>query len=382
MKLAISERDKLLLCLVGSVLLVFLSWYFGFRNFNEKTAALESEISTLQVKYDDLNDKKANAKKYAQDTEGYDLLCDAWLSRFDAGFSQKATLIFTSNIESELGVWLRTVNMPDATLVYTFGQIQSTNPSASGSTVYSTDMKGYKKTVTYSYECDYDTFKDLLAYILNYDTIYTIDSVSCSYNEEDELMTGNFTISQYAITGSDREYYEPEIDSIDLGTENLFVSETNPSRVVEAQDEFGLMTNYDIALSLSSEGSDLSSVVLGRRGLVSSQVSANTNDNVPVVINIAGENGEYTLNYSVGENTYPSDSMSFSMDTLEVFNPGRSMDLIVFSSKRDGDEDSAGASVTINNDSDMTLNIKVVNDDTANPRFNIESANGSIKFYR
>ena len=65
------------------------------------------------------------------------------------------------------------------------------------------------------------------------------------------------------------------------------------------------MTNYDIALSLSSESSDLSSVVLGRRGYSSSQVSANTNDNVPVVINLAGENGEYTISYSVGDKQYP-----------------------------------------------------------------------------
>ena len=55
---------------------------------------------------------------------------------------------------------------------------------------------------------------------------------------------------------------------------------------------------------------------------------------------------------------------------------------MVFSSKRDSDADNAGASVTINNNSDMTLNIKVINDDTSAPRFNIESANGSIKFYR
>lgn len=102
MKLAISERDKLLLCLVGSVLLVFLAWYFGFRNLNDKTAALESEISTLQVKYDDLSAKKSNAKKYAQDTEGYDLLCDAWLSRFDSGFSQKATLILQAILKLSL----------------------------------------------------------------------------------------------------------------------------------------------------------------------------------------------------------------------------------------------------------------------------------------
>ena len=379
MKLAISERDKFLLCLIGSLLLVFLAYYFGFRNFTEKTDALESEINTLQVKYDDLKDKADNSAQYKQDTENYNILFDGGLAVYDSGFSQKASLMFTTELEAQPGVWVKTVSMPDATLVYTFGNVTSSNPSANGAKVYSTDMQGYKKTVTYSYECDYDTFKDLLAYILDYDTVYTIDTVSCSYNEDDELMSGNITISQYAITGSDREYYEPEIDSIDLGTENLFVSETNPSRVTEASDEFGLMTNYDIALSLSSESSDLSSVVLGRRGYSSSQVSANTNDNVPVVINIAGEKGEYTISYSVGDESYP-DTDKATVDL--VFNPGRSLDLIVFSSERESDEDMAGASVTINNETDMTLNIKVVNDDSANPRFNIESASGAVRYYR
>lgn len=379
MKLAISERDKFLLCLIGSLLLAFLAYYFGFRNFNEKTEALESEISTLQVRYADLKDKADNAEKYKRDTENYNILFEGGLAAYDSGFSQKATLMFTTELEAQLGVWVKTVSMPDAALVYTFGNVTSSNPSANGAKVYSTDMQGYKKTVTYSYECDYDTFKELLAYILEYDTVYTIDTVSCTYNEDDELMSGNITISQYAVTGSDREYYESEIDSIDLGTENLFVSETNPSHVTESADEFGIMTNYDIALSLSSESSDLSSVVLGRRGYSSSQVSANTNDNVPVVINIAGEKGEYTISYSVGDESYP-DTDKAAVDL--VFNPGRSLDLIVFSSERESDEDMAGAGVTINNESDMTLNIKVVNDDSANPRFNIESASGAVRYYR
>ncbi len=379
MKLGISERDKFLLCLLGSVLVVFLAYYFGFRNYTDKTEALETEINSLKVKYDDLRDKANNAQKYKDDTENYNILFDSGLSLYDSGFSQKATLMFTTELENELDVWLRTVSMPDAALIYTFGNVTSSNPSASGASVYSTDMQGYRKTVTYSYECDYDTFKDLLAYILDYDTVYTIDSVSCSYNEEEELMSGNITISQYAITGSDREYYESEIDSIDLGTKNLFVSETNPNRVIESADDFGVMTNYDIALSLSSEGSDLSSVVLGRRGYSSSQVSANTNDNVPVVINISGESGEYTISYSVGDEQYPSPEQTL----LDLsFNPGRSLDLIVFSCERESDDDMSGASVTINNESDMTLNIKVVNDDSARPRFNVESVNGAVKYYR
>ena len=219
----------------------------------------------------------------------------------------------------------------------------------------------------------------MLAYVLDYDTVYTIDAVSCSYDEENELMSGNITISQYAVTGSDREYYESDISSIDTGTENLFVSGTNPNRVIESEDDFGLMTNYDIALSLSSESSDLSSVVLGRRGYSSSQVSANENGNVPVTINIAGENGDYTISYSVGDAQYPDDEKAV-MDL--TFNPGRSLDLMVFSSVRESADDTAGAAVTINNESDMTLNIKVVNDDSQRPRFNVENVNGAVKYYR
>ncbi len=379
MKLAISERDKFLLCLVGSILVVFLVYYFGFRNINDKINTVENEINSLQIKYNDLREKANNAEQYKEDTQKYKLIFDSGLAAYDSGFSQKATLIFTTELEAELDVWLKTVSMSDAVLLYTFGNVTSSNPSLSGTKVYSTDMQGYKKTTTYSYECGYDTFKDMLAYVLDYDTVYTVDAVSCSYDEENELMSGNITISQYAVTGSDRKYYESDITSIDTGTENLFVSETNPNRVIESEDDFGFMTNYDIALSLSSEGSDLSSVVLGRRGYSSLQASANENGNVPVTINIAGENGDYTISYSVGDAQYPDDEKA-AMDL--TFNPGRSLDLMVFSSVRESADDMAGAAVTINNESDMTLNIKVVNDDSQRPRFNVENVNGAVKYYR
>lgn len=141
MKLAISERDKFLLCLVGSLLLVFLAYYFGFRNFSDKTSSLESEISTLQVKYNDLKDKSDNIPKYKQDTENYSRIFEGGLAGYDSGFSQKATLMFTTELEAQLGVWVRTVSMPDAALVYTFGNVVSSNPSANGAKVYSTDIR-------------------------------------------------------------------------------------------------------------------------------------------------------------------------------------------------------------------------------------------------
>ena len=121
MKLAISERDKFLLCLVGSILVVFLVYYFGFRNINDKINTVENEINSLQIKYNDLREKANNAEQYKEDTQKYKLIFDSGLAAYDSGFSQKATLIFTTELEAELDVWLKTVSMSDAVLLYTFG---------------------------------------------------------------------------------------------------------------------------------------------------------------------------------------------------------------------------------------------------------------------
>lgn len=378
MKLGISERDKMLLCVVASALLVFLAYYFGYRNYTNKTEALNSEIATLQSKYDDLQAKQANVKQYKIDITAFEDEYERIMSKYDSGFSQKATLLFTGALESELDVWIRSVGMPDATSIYTFGNITSTNPSNSGSRVYSTDMVAYKKSFTYSYECSYSEFKEFLDYILNYDTRYTIDSVSCSYNEEDDIISGTISICQYAITGSERPYYEPEIDSITLGTENIFVSEENPDKYVEENEDFEIMNTYDLALSLNSAASDLSSVVIGRRNLISSQISDNANDVTEVVLNIDGSEGLYTISYTIGENSYPAENPAEGV----VFTPGRKLDLIVFSSKREGNNDKAGVKLIVNNNSDMTLNIKILNDDEVSPRFNIEVNEGRVKYYR
>ena len=98
MKLAISERDKFLLCLVGSILVVFLVYYFGFRNINDKINTVENEINSLQIKYNDLREKANNAEQYKEDTQKYKLIFDSGLAAYDSGFSQKATLIFTTEL--------------------------------------------------------------------------------------------------------------------------------------------------------------------------------------------------------------------------------------------------------------------------------------------
>lgn len=379
MKFSISQRDKLLLVVLVSALMIFLAYYFGYSSLIKKTSELQTEISSLKTKYNDLQDKAANAEKYEQDTYSYNQYYEETLDEYGTGFSQKATLVFSSDMEETLGVWLNTVNLAEAVRIYSFGNVTSSNPTQPGTYVYTTDLTGYKKTTTYSYQCSYEAYKSMLAYILDYDTRYVIEAVSSTYNSDEDIVSGSFSISQYVITGADREYEEEMIDTVPTGTDNIFLSSTySEGNIGETQNGSYIITNYDLALTLNSEGSDLDSVVLGRKGMVSSQVSDNSNGSTSVTVVVNGENGSYTVSYAVGDNIYPSGDSSQGAS----FNPGKTMDMIVYSSARTSAGDTAGVTLNVINNSDMSFNIKVVNDDEASPRFRLGETVGDVAVFR
>lgn len=374
-KLSISARDATLLCLVFAILVVFLSYQYGWKMFNEKTDAVNEEIKALQVKYDDLYDKFLHIKEYEEkivaNNDNYGII----INHFDTGFSQKESLLFSTQMEEDLDVWFSTVGLTEGTPMYRFGAVTSTNPVKSGQNVYNTDMMGYSKTTTYSYRCSYDSFKDMVDYILSHETKYKVDGISASYSAEDDIVSGAFSYTQYAITGSERVHEVEDIEGIDIGTENLFASSTFVTEDVStAGSANSILTNYDLAITLSASTSDLSSVVVGRRAIASSQVKNNSNDFAYVNVKITGEDGTYYINYEVAGNKYPATNFSKGMS----FNPGKTLDLIVFSSPRKDEEDKAGAYVSIVNNTDLTLNIKVMDDDTDLPRFNLRTSEGKI----
>ncbi len=378
MKLSISERDKTLLCVVGCLIVVFLSWFYGFRSLTAKTDALNSEIASLQAKYNDLDEKSKHKKEYEDEAVVFNAYFDEALKGYATGTSTKDTLIFASEMEANTGVWAKAVLLAEEEVIHTFGQITSTNPDKSG-TVYDTDLKGLKSTTTYAYECSYDELKVVLDYFENYETKYTIDSISMSYNKEDELVAGSLVVSQYIITGEDRVFEEQKIENIPTGTENIFQSSTfNPSATDAADKGNSALTDYDLALTLNAESADMDSVVINRKGMVSSQIMANYNGVANILLTIEGEKGSYTMSYSIGEKKYPATNY----EEGKSFNPGESLDLIVYSCERIDDKDLAGAKLKVENYSDLTLNIRIVNDDEKAPRFELGDTEGSVELYR
>lgn len=379
--LEISDRDKKLLAGLLAALIFAAAFMFGYKNLTAMAEQYDKEATTLESKKKDLVEKNNNKEKYESDlktyNDNYNLIC----SNYSNITGQDAVLDFLIRTEKITGSWLKNVTVSDPSLIYTFGKIASTNPSNQGSKVYTTDMKGFKTSVTLSYEATYDQLKEYINYVNNYYSKNTIDSIAMAYNEVTKVLTGTMTVSLYSITGSQRKYTAPAFD-LPSGTDNIFSSNVFVASAVKSPDSTGeyILSDYDYFMMLNPSTADVDSCIIGQKNDASkaSILSKNSNDVSDVTIKFAGKAGNYTVQYKIGDTTYPAKNY----EKGQTFTPGNTLDLLIMSSARISNTDKSGINLTLVNESDLTLNIKACNDDATNPRIKYASKTGSIKIFQ
>jgi hypothetical protein len=92
-----------------------------------------------------------------------------------------------------------------------------------------TTMSGMESAVTMNFQTDYQGFKDLVDYIVNYPDQTIIDSISISRDNTTNLLTGSLVLKRFALAGSGKVYETPEIEDISIGTDNIFGTDTEES---------------------------------------------------------------------------------------------------------------------------------------------------------
>ena len=376
----ISEKDKKLLIVLLAVAILAAAWFLGYNNFMELKEGYKTETQQLKVKKKDLVEKNNNKEKYISDTQNYKNVYGKVLSGYANGSSQETLLLFLQKAEGITGSWIKSVTFTDSSDIYTFGAISSTNPSHRGQKVYSTDMKGNQSTITLSYEASYDAWKNLISFINGYYSKNRIDTISMSYNSTTGMVIGNITLSTYCITGSQRAFTTSPIQ-LPTGTENIFASESFvSSQSLRAEDEGAyIYSDYDCYILLNSSTSDIDACVIGKRNDAANKsvITSNNNSVENVTMKFAGSDGKYAVSYTIGDKIYPAQNY----ESGDELNPQDTLDLLIMSSSRVSDSDKSGINLTLENESDMTLNVKVTNDDITSPRVNIGNKTGKILLY-
>lgn len=217
--LKVSERDKKLLIVVMAVLIMALAYFFGYSNLSAQIDELSTKKTSLETTKRDLKEKNNNKQKYINDTDKLSKACTVLIDKYDSTTSQPNAIEFFNKTEDVTGVWVKSLSLSPATVLYKFGQIASSN--VNGTSSYTSNLVGYKSSINISYEGDYSQWKNFVKYINTYASKSTIDSLTATYNDSTGVVSGTASISLYAIQGGDRKATEPKFD-VKTGTDNIF----------------------------------------------------------------------------------------------------------------------------------------------------------------
>ncbi len=413
-----SDRDKKLLVYLGAMIILALAYFIVARPFMDKIDVLNNEKPQLEAELRQKREAYENKEQYEQGIEEANTRIQAIIDEFPEDNSDEKSIMFASHAETDIPIWFTQMKFAEETKNMINGQegesasdveqaqLEEDVAAAEGETAAegeggedapeATGSEGeagisdlmYRDTeLGLTFECKYDGFKNLLAYIRDYKDRMVIKDIDVSYNRETGLVAGDLVLSQYAVLGPDRILPEVETDVDNIGTDNIFLNSNHGGTILElladiasdflsmimgdlpeeALDELG--TDYFVKVNAVTENTN--GKTIGRADDVSEStyLTSSSNKKEDVSFKISGSGGSYTVTYKIGKSEYS--------DTIEKASDAK-IYLRVVSSVRMGDDDDCAVSLRVSNDSDLPVVINVEGDDPGNPRVNIVERSGNV----
>lgn len=371
----LANKDKRLLLTV-LIVVIIVGAIIVYKKIDDKVTDMEKQKNELQLVKNDLTEKYARKGEYTLKTKVYEYLYSSIINNYSLGLDQPTVIMDLVDIEKKTETWIKQAGLTEIGTAYQFGQVASSNPAGvEGGAVYTTDLVGTNTSTSISYECGYDQLKDLITRINDADHKYSIGTMVMSYNDAEDIVSGSFTLGSYAITGANRQFIPLDVNGVPLGTENIFISKTHDAHSVDKSDIDVIKSDYDMYVTLNAATSDVDSMAVGLRNdvLGESKLVLNSNTKEVITINVSGSVGKYKVSYKLGDNTYPVD-----YEAGKDLVVGDTLDVLVVSSPRIGDDDLSQATINIVNKSDKELNLGILNDDDAKPRCIVGTTEGKV----
>lgn len=380
----LSERDKKLLLVLVIVVIVCVPYFFVIQPYIDKINHLEKEVSDLdaQVKYRE--ELALREEEYGKAAEQMAAMETELLSRFPSDLPQEASILFFHNTEQMIPISLYQVAFGDdvaaqiasAAEEQAIADVEAEMGETTQSGVIedntSTTSLGYGLTgmqtqTRFAYDAGYEEFKSFLQYIADYHDRMVITELEASYSGEMNLVSGNLTLSQYALKGAERnavQFLEPNMIQ---GTTNVFKQASGNFDTTETA-----AAAPDFFILLNQPGADVDALIVGQSNDVTESTYLSSSQNAKQEVNIyfEGETGKYNAYYEIGNTRYDDAGIDFDKDG--------NIELQIISSSRLDDSDTVEISLNIYNTSDTIVNVTTLNDDVEKPRVTIRGTEGDI----
>lgn len=270
----ITTRELKLLFVFFTLLILFVSYQFGYLKYTKKADALTSENQVLEGRLAELEKKDSNREKVENETAEYLRKKNAMLEEFSGGFTQEKITMFVIDLEEYAGMNVSSIAFEDTSVFYSptgkgvadSGETQDTaaeetpQAAAGGEGIQPEDVSetaapaedmtednaeagensseassaapdsktpavgitGYQTSVVLSYQATYEGLKKCIDYINDYKERMNISALTASFDSTTGNLTGTVTVTMYALYGAGKRYTPPQISGVKLGTDNIF----------------------------------------------------------------------------------------------------------------------------------------------------------------
>lgn len=227
--------------IIIGVAAILVSYFLGFNNLSGKNTELQETVDELQADYERLKADYANKSLYIKETKEFDEKYEEVLSKFDTTLLNEGQIMDIYDMQTKCGIEVTQVTLTDPMEIYAFdgsitsdfvtrAQTPQTNPDGTtvepepiiNSTAIDSSYRGVSSTVMLTARGSYEGIKEMLKTITGDKKRKVPSTVTFTFDSTTEEIVCNVTMSEYAITGKDREEKKVEIPDGAIGRDNIF----------------------------------------------------------------------------------------------------------------------------------------------------------------
>ncbi len=382
----LSKSNIKILLFIAAVAILGLTYLYVFKDNMSTADSIQSEVNTLQTRYDELMAKQQDREMYEEKTAEYNQKFDERLAYFPATLDQEISVMFIKGVEKDQGnlqFGVNSVGLGEPETFYSLSAAASADVASDDagttdtSNVDNTEevlaAGGYQcltAAFPITYEGSYEGIKDFIDYIMAYKYRMNISSINIAYDSQSEMYTGSIALNAYCISGNGREADSVDVD-VPEGVSNIFLGGSGAASVQTSSHDAGqgedIVSDHDILIGLNNANGDSSDGIIVSAG--SDKVSSTANSVETVALSITEEDGKNMVEVKLGDESY-----SFELTDSELT-------IYVESSDRVDSEDKNGVKLNVTNGTKVPVYVKVAGDDASAPRFALGSKTGTVKVY-
>jgi len=250
MTFTVSRRDKcLLIGLFGGVFLL-LAWLYGATPLQEKTAALQTENVSLKAKADLYQAINANLPTYEANIDKMEKQIAEIANSYPVYISREDEILFLANMEntyiSDIAIENMTMSAVEEIVANVQVETQDSEPvtqeaaAATEEVVEDTpEVHLYRQPINYSFRCTYKGMKEMITHLYAQTDKKSVEGVSLAYDAATGNLMGSLDLSQYYMTGIEKNYQPTSVPAVPKGVRDVFHTvggSAGVDSVISAQD--------------------------------------------------------------------------------------------------------------------------------------------------